>query len=208
MNFLSQGTENASSLLSTGGEIAASRREEEDDEETAKNDQHCMHRTGGVLRPCCFKVWVNGGGHCMDGGRGERAAVVDGHHLHLLPSTDIWVCQPLPFRGLSRIPPHLLRQPHPRRPRFLVCSVLVAVKSTCTCSASEAPGEGPSKEERDTGFFWIDYHASGKTNEGKEVVCRGKVGSDKGDCGYKETGKVQISIQYDFLPLNQSLGVR
>eukprot|EP00752_Nemacystus_decipiens_P006893 g6191.t1 len=53
-----------------------------------------------------------------------------------------------------------------------------------------APGEGPSKEVRDNGFFWIDYHASGKTQEGKEVVCHGKVGSDKGDPGYKETGKM------------------
>lgn len=43
---------------------------------------------------------------------------------------------------------------------------------------------------RDTGFFWIDYYASGTNQEGKEVVCRGKVGSDKGDPGYKETAKV------------------
>ena len=58
---------------------------------------------------------------------------------------------------------------------------------------SEAPGEGPSKEDRDNGFFWIDYLASGKTQQGEEVVCRGKVGSDKGDCGYKETGKVRMT---------------
>ena len=27
--------------------------------------------------------------------------------------------------------------------------------------------------------------------DGKEAVCRGKIGSDKGDCGYKETAKVR-----------------
>ncbi|CAM9235192.1 unnamed protein product [Ectocarpus sp. 4 AP-2014] len=53
-----------------------------------------------------------------------------------------------------------------------------------------APGEGPSKEVRDSGFFWIDFLASGRSEDGKDVVCRGKVGSDKGDCGYKETAKM------------------
>ncbi|CAM9970325.1 unnamed protein product [Scytosiphon promiscuus] len=53
-----------------------------------------------------------------------------------------------------------------------------------------APGEGPSKELRDTGFFWIDYFAKGQSTDGKEIVCRGTVGSDKGDCGYKETAKM------------------
>ena len=55
-----------------------------------------------------------------------------------------------------------------------------------------APGEGPSKKVRDTGYFWIDFSASGKTQDGQKVVCRGKVGSDKGDAGYKETAKVCI----------------
>lgn len=53
-----------------------------------------------------------------------------------------------------------------------------------------APGEGPSKETRDNGFFWIDFFAKGQLSDGKEVVCRGTVGSDKGDPGYKETAKV------------------
>lgn len=53
-----------------------------------------------------------------------------------------------------------------------------------------APGEGPSKETRDNGFFWIDYIAKANV-DGKEIACRGKVGSDKGDCGYKETAKVR-----------------
>lgn len=56
-------------------------------------------------------------------------------------------------------------------------------------SVDKAPGEGPSKEVRDTGFFWINYVARGDV-DGKEVVCRGKVGSDKGDFGYSETAKV------------------
>lgn len=44
---------------------------------------------------------------------------------------------------------------------------------------------------RDNGYFWINFLASGRSEDGKEVVCRGKVGSDKGDCGYKETAKVR-----------------
>lgn len=41
----------------------------------------------------------------------------------------------------------------------------------------------------DNGFFWIDFIAKARAN-GKDVVCRAKIGSDKGDPGYKETAKV------------------
>lgn len=68
--------------------------------------------------------------------------------------------------------------------KTLVATTMVGMKTNI------APGEGPSKETRDNGFFWIDYIAKANV-EGKEVACRGKVGSDKGDCGYKETAKVR-----------------
>lgn len=53
-----------------------------------------------------------------------------------------------------------------------------------------APGEGPSKDTRDNGYFWIDFIAKAQV-DGKDIVSRGKAGSDKGDCNYKETAKVK-----------------
>lgn len=53
------------------------------------------------------------------------------------------------------------------------------------------PGQGPSKKERDNGFFWVDFFAKAKVN-GKEITTRGRVGSDKGDPGYKATAKVSV----------------
>ena len=35
-----------------------------------------------------------------------------------------------------------------------------------------APGEGPSKETRDNGYFWIDYTAKAQV-DGEEIVCIG-----------------------------------
>lgn len=100
----------------------------------------------------------------------------------------------LPFCTASEFIPrpflHALSAPPSRPFRFSLPHSCACVAMSCKQHLPEAPGEGPSKEDRDTGFFWIDYRASGKTQDGKEVVCRGKVGSDKGDCGYKETGKV------------------
>ncbi|CAN0164556.1 unnamed protein product [Ascophyllum nodosum] len=52
-----------------------------------------------------------------------------------------------------------------------------------------APGEGPSKEVRDSGFFWIDFIAKARAGE-KDIICRAKIGSDKGDPGHKETAKM------------------
>ena len=54
-----------------------------------------------------------------------------------------------------------------------------------------APGEGPSIELMNSSYFWIDFIAKARV-EGKDVVCRAKIGSDKGDGGYKETAKVCV----------------
>lgn len=51
------------------------------------------------------------------------------------------------------------------------------------------PDEGPSKEIVDNGFFWIDVIAKVRV-WGTDVVCRAKIGSDKGDPAYNETVKV------------------
>lgn len=61
--------------------------------------------------------------------------------------------------------------------------------TTTAYENKQAPGEGPSKEERDNGYFWIDYIAKAQV-DGKDIVCRGEAGSDKGDGNYKETAKV------------------
>jgi len=52
-----------------------------------------------------------------------------------------------------------------------------------------APGKGPSKEVMEKGYFWIDVFAKARA-DGKDVVCRAKIGSNKGDPGYMETAKV------------------
>ncbi|CAM9415860.1 unnamed protein product [Choristocarpus tenellus] len=50
-------------------------------------------------------------------------------------------------------------------------------------------GQGPSKETRDSGYFWVDFIA--KAGSGADsLVVKGVVGSDKGDSGYKETAKM------------------
>ena len=69
-----------------------------------------------------------------------------------------------------------------------------------------APGEGPSKETRDNGYFWIDYTAKAQV-DGEEIVCIGRAGSDKGDCNYKESAKVKDGVrEFDSRPVavNQS----
>ncbi|KAG5190508.1 hypothetical protein JKP88DRAFT_298840 [Tribonema minus] len=47
-------------------------------------------------------------------------------------------------------------------------------------------GDGPTQEQRDSGFFWVNLE--GKGADGTRVA--GVVGSDHGDCGYKETAKM------------------
>ena len=42
-------------------------------------------------------------------------------------------------------------------------------------------------------FFWIDFIAKARAGE-KDIICRAKIGSDKGDPGYKETAKVCLNI--------------
>ncbi len=51
------------------------------------------------------------------------------------------------------------------------------------------PGEGPSKEDRDNGFFVVRLIAKGQTDDGREVELRGRVEGKK-DPGYGETAKM------------------
>lgn len=51
------------------------------------------------------------------------------------------------------------------------------------------PGEGPSKEAREKGFFVVRLIAKGETRDGREVELRGRVEGKK-DPGYGETAKM------------------
>ncbi len=51
------------------------------------------------------------------------------------------------------------------------------------------PGEGPSKEQRERGFFVIRLVGKGRGGEGREVTLRGRV-EGKADPGYGETAKM------------------
>ncbi len=61
------------------------------------------------------------------------------------------------------------------------------------------PGEGPSEEARERGFFHIDIHA--ETSSGKRLRCEIRV---PGDPGYKATavmlGESALSLAFDDLP--------
>lgn len=61
--------------------------------------------------------------------------------------------------------------------------------SPLSCLNLSAPGEGPPREVREKGYFWIDLYAKGHA-DGKEVMIRGVAGSHHGDGGYTETAKV------------------
>mmetsp|Transcript_6881 Transcript_6881/g.11115 ORF Transcript_6881/g.11115 Transcript_6881/m.11115 type:complete len:504 (+) Transcript_6881:73-1584(+) len=52
------------------------------------------------------------------------------------------------------------------------------------------PGEGPTKEARDNGYFVFNLVGKGKTEAGAPVTLRAEVGSREGDGGYKETAKM------------------
>jgi short subunit dehydrogenase-like uncharacterized protein len=49
------------------------------------------------------------------------------------------------------------------------------------------PGEGPSEEERETGYFHFKLWGRGVGADGKEVTVLGKIDAPDGDCGYKQT---------------------
>ena len=69
-----------------------------------------------------------------------------------------------------------------------------------------APGEGPSDEQREKGFFAIDTHT--RTSEGARLVCR--IHAD-GDPGYKATavmlGEAALSLALDGDRLPDAAGV-
>src|SRR4051794_15988877 len=68
------------------------------------------------------------------------------------------------------------------------------------------PGEGPSEEQRDKGFYVIDTHA--RTSEGAKLVCR--IRAD-GDPGYKATavmlGEAALALALDGDRLPDAAGV-
>lgn len=129
--------------------------------------------------------------------------------------TKLWVAPAVLPRAQRTHPPS---SPLPPYPCLCFCFCPSCSRSTCfsclpgslppplPCTPAcntltiTAPGEGPSKEVRDNGYFWINYFAKGTSADGTEVVCRGKVGSDKGDSGYKETAKARCSISRDGVP--------
>ena len=47
------------------------------------------------------------------------------------------------------------------------------------------PGEGPSPEAREKGFFIMKFWGKGKTSNDEEVIVRGGVTEMNGDPGYK-----------------------
>jgi short subunit dehydrogenase-like uncharacterized protein len=52
-----------------------------------------------------------------------------------------------------------------------------------------APGEGPSREERENGFFEIRLIGHGRTRDGAECTLRGRVEGQR-DPGYGETSRM------------------
>lgn len=52
------------------------------------------------------------------------------------------------------------------------------------------PGQGPSRAVRDAGYFWVKLRGQISDQEGECHHVVVKVGSDKGDGGYKETAKM------------------
>ena len=63
----------------------------------------------------------------------------------------------------------------------------------------QTPGEGPSEEARERGFFHIDIHA--ETSSGERLRCEIRA---PGDPGYKATavmlGESALSLAFDDLP--------
>ena len=73
------------------------------------------------------------------------------------------------------------------------------------------PGEGPSREERERGFFVVRLIASGRTGDGQAVELRGRVEGRK-DPGYGETAKMlaeaALCLALDGAELDAPGGVR
>ncbi len=86
---------------------------------------------------------------------------------------------------------------------FLGAMSVGPVRSALKNTVLPAPGEGPSREKRDNGFFKIKLVGIGKDKSGAAVKLLGRV-EGKGDPGYSETAKMlsesALCLAKDSLP--------
>jgi short subunit dehydrogenase-like uncharacterized protein len=88
----------------------------------------------------------------------------------------------------------------------MVCITMLLVYIPLTREVLKAflpkPGEGPSREIRESSYFWVNLIGKGENG----VIVHGRVGSDKGDAGYQETSKmlaesaITLALEKESLP--------